>query len=168
MRLRLFECKIVVEYNAGCAVKVLIVYDSLYGNTEEIARAIGGAITGDVKVLRVGEVNPSELKGFDLLIIGSPTQGGGPTPSIKDFLNKIPELSLQGINIAVFDTRMTTKFVGIFGYAAGRIAGSLKGKGSTLAVPPEGFFIKGTQGPLKEGELERAVAWAKAIIENKK
>jgi flavodoxin len=149
-------------------MKVLIVYDSVYGNTEEIAKAIGSAINGDVKVLRVGEVNPSELKTIDLLIIGSPTQGGRPTQAIQDFLNKILEPSLQGINIAVFDTRMSTKFVRIFGYAAGRIASSLKGKGSTLAVPPEGFFIKGTQGPLKEGELERAAAWAKGIAENKK
>ena len=149
-------------------MNVLVVYDSVYGNTEEIAKAIGSAITGDVKVLRVGEVNPSELKGFDLLIIGSPTQGGGPTQAIKDFLNKIPELSLQGINIAVFDTRMTTKFVRIFGYAAGRIAGSLKRKGVKLVAPPEGFFVKGSQGPLKEGELERAAVWAKGIVESKK
>jgi flavodoxin len=149
-------------------MKVLIVYDSLYGNTEEIAKAIGGAITGDVKVLRVGEVNPSELETIDLLIIGSPTQGGGPTQAIKDFLNKIPESFLQGINIAVFDTRMTTKFVRIFGYAAGRIAGSLKEKGVKLTAPPEGFFVKGSQGPLKEGELERVVAWAKGIVESKK
>jgi len=149
-------------------MKVFIVYDSVYGNTEKIANAIGSAITGDVEVLHVSKVNLSELKTIDLLIIGSPTQGGRPTPAIQDFLNKIPESSLQGINIAVFDTRMSTKFVGIFGYAAGRIASSLKGKGSTLAVPPEGFFIKGTQGPLKEGELERAAAWAKGIVESKK
>jgi len=149
-------------------MKVFIVYDSVYGNTEKIANAIGSAITGDVEVLHVSKVNLSELKTIDLLIIGSPTQGGRPTPAIQDFLNKIPEPSLQGINIAVFDTRMSTKFVGIFGYAAGRIASSLKGKGSTLAVPTEGFFIKGTQGPLKEGELERAAAWAKGIAENKK
>jgi flavodoxin len=149
-------------------MKVFIVYDSVYGNTEKIANAIGSAITGDVEVLHVSKVNLSELKTIDLLIIGSPTQGGRPTPAIQDFLNKIPESSLQGINIAVFDTRMSTKFVGIFGYAAGRIASSLKGKGSTLAVPPEGFFIKGTQGPLKEGELERAAAWARGIIEGKK
>ena len=149
-------------------MKVFIVYDSVYGNTEKIANAIGSAITGDVEVLHVSKVNLSELKTIDLLIIGSPTQGGRPTPAIQDFLNKIPEPSLQGINIAVFDTRISTKFVGIFGYAAGRIASSLKGKGSTLAVPPEGFFIKGTQGPLKEGELERAAAWAKGIVESKK
>ena len=36
-------------------MKVLVVYDSAYGNTEKIARAIGSAISGDVKVLRAGK-----------------------------------------------------------------------------------------------------------------
>ena len=149
-------------------MKVLIVYDSVYGNTEKIAKAIGGAIIGEVKVLRVDEANPSELKTIDLFIVGSPTQGGRPTPAIRTLLNKVPEASLQGINVAAFDTRMSTKLVAVFGYAAGRIAGNLKGKGGTLIAPPEGFFIKGIKGPLKEGELERAAGWAKGILESKR
>jgi hypothetical protein len=55
----------------------------------------------------------------------------------------------------------------VFGYAAGRIANNLKKKGSTLIASPEGFFVTGGQGPLKEGELERAAAWAKGILESK-
>ena len=149
-------------------MKVLIVYDSVYGNTEKIAKAIGGAIIGEVKVLRVNEVNPSELETIGLLVVGSPTQGGRPTPAIRTLLNKVPEASLQGINVAAFDTRMLTKLVAVFGYAAGRIAGNLKGKGGTLIAPPEGFFIKGIKGPLKEGELERAAGWAKGILESKR
>jgi flavodoxin len=149
-------------------MKILIVYDSVYGNTEKIAKAIGGAITDEVKVLRVDEANPSELKTIDLFIVGSPTQGGRPTPAIRDFLDKVPEPSLQGINVAVFDTRISTKLVGIFGYAAGRIASNLKGKGGILIASPEGFFVKGTEGPLKEGELERAANWVKGILESKK
>jgi len=149
-------------------MKALIVYDSAYGNTEKIARAIGGAITGEVKVLRPGEVNPSDLQSVDLLIVGSPTQGGRPTPAIQDFLNKIPEPAIKGVNVAAFDTRFSTKLVGIFGYAAGKIANSLKRKGGTLILSPEPFFVKGKEGPLKEGELERAADWAKRIVESKK
>jgi flavodoxin len=149
-------------------MKTLIVYDSVYGNTEKIAKAIGDAITGEVRVLRVGEVNSSELKAFDLLIVGSPTQGGRPTQAIQDFLNKAPVSAFEGTNVAAFDTRISTRLVRIFGYAAGRIAGSLKRKGGTLIVSPEGFFVKGTKGPLKEGELERAASWAKEIVKSKK
>ena len=147
-------------------MKALIVYDSIYGNTEKIARAIGGAIIGEVKVLRVDEVNPSELESIDLLIVGSPTQGGRPTPAIQDFLDRVSG-PIRGINVAAFDTRLSTRWVGIFGYAVGKIADNLKGKGGILVASPEGFFVKGTKGPLKEGELERAASWTKVILGNK-
>jgi flavodoxin I len=149
-------------------MKTLVIYDSFYGNTEKIARAIGGAITGEVKVLRPGEVNPSELQSLDLLIVGSPTQGGRPTKAIQDFLNKLSEPAVKGISVAAFDTRFSTKLVGIFGYAAGKIADSLRRKGGTLLLPPEPFFVKGKEGPLKEGELERAAGWVKRVLESKK
>ena len=148
-------------------MKALIVYDSAYGNTGEIAKSIGGAIAGDVKVLRAGEVNPSELESLDLLIAGSPTYGGRPTPAMRDFLNKISKTAISGINVAAFDTRISARWVRIFGYAAGKIAGHLKRKGGILVLSPEGFFVKGTKGPLKEGELERAASWAKEIVKSK-
>jgi flavodoxin len=144
-------------------MRTLVVYDSVYGNTEAIARAIAGAIAGEV--LRVGEANPAALKEIDLLIVGSPTQGGRATPAIQAFLSKIPEAAIKGIRVAAFDTRISTKWVGIFGYAARRIARNLKGRGGTLVVPPEGFFVKSTKGPLKEGETERAAAWARGLLE---
>jgi flavodoxin I len=144
-------------------MKVLVVYDSVYGNTEKIAAAISGAISGEVKKVRISEVNLADEKGIGLLFVGGPTQGGRTTQAMREFLDKIPPSSLKGVKAAVFDTRLSNKLVGIFGYAAGRIANSLKGKGADLIVQPEGFFVKGGQGPLKEGELERATAWAKAI-----
>jgi len=149
-------------------MKALVVYDSTYGNTEKIAKSIGRAIIGDVKVLRIGEVNPSELESIDFLIVGSPTYGGRPTPAIQDFLNKIPELAIKGINAAAFDTRFSTKLVRIFGYAAEKIAGNLKIKGGTLILSPEGFYVKGKKGPLKEGEIERAASWTREIVNSKK
>jgi flavodoxin I len=129
-------------------MKALVVYDSTYGNTEKIAQAIGEAIGG--QMLRVGQVNPSDLKGFDLVIVGSPTHGGRPTPEIQGLLKRSP--ALKGVNVAAFDTRHVSKWTLLFGYAAPRIAQSLKRNGGTLLAPPEGFFVLGTKGPLKEGE----------------
>jgi len=149
-------------------MKALVVYDSVYGNTEKIARAIAGAIVGEVKVLRPAEVNASELKSVDLVIVGSPTQGGRATPAIQEFLSKIPSNALKNVSVASFDTRFSTRLVKIFGYAAGRIANILKDKGGRLVAPPEAFIVKSREGPLKEGELERAASWAKGIIESKK
>jgi flavodoxin I len=147
-------------------MKVLVVYDSMYGNTEKIARAVGTAISGEVKVIRAGEVDPAELESIDLLIVGSPTQGGRPTPAIQDFLTRVAG-RIKGVKVAAFDTRYSTKLVGIFGYAAKRMADSLKGRGATLVTSPEAFFVKGKDGPLKDGELERAASWAKGMSEGK-
>jgi hypothetical protein len=49
------------------------------------------------------------------------------------------------------------------GVAAPRIATALQGKGGRLATVPEGFTVTGKEGPLKEGEMERAIAWGKEI-----
>ena len=151
-------------------MKVLIIYDSVFGNTEQVAQAIGNALGSqeDVEILRVSNVKPEKLTGLELLIVGSPTHGGRPTPVIQNFLNRVSEPAVRSINVAAFDTRLSTRLVGIFGYAAGRIADSLKRKGGTLIASPEGFFVKGKEGPLKEGELERAASWAKVIVESKK
>jgi flavodoxin len=140
-------------------VKALVVYDSLYGNTENIAKAIGDAISGEVDVLRVGVVNSSELNPCDLLIVGSPTHGGRPTSALQDFLKEIPESAVHNVKGAAFDTRFSSRLVRIFGYAAEKIATILKKKGGNLILSPEGVFVKDKEGPLKEGELERAARW---------
>ena len=144
-------------------MKTIVVYDSLYGNTEQIARAIGGGIEGEVNVVKVGEADVAGLGAYDLIIIGSPTQGGRYPKNMQAFLDKVPAGALKDKKAAAFDTRVKTKWVKIFGYAAPRIANALKDKGAGLVAPGEGFFVKATKGPLLEGEPERAAAWAKQI-----
>jgi len=148
---------------------ILIIYGSVYGNTEQIAKAIASALNslGSVKLISVKQANPSELKSIDILIVGSPTHAGRPTTAIKEFLDKIPAGALKNIGVTAFDTRMGIFFAKIFGYAAPRIAESLKDKGGHLVLQPEGFVVKGKEGPLKQGELERAANWAKGILKNK-
>lgn len=147
-------------------MNAIVVYDSMYGNTEQIAQAIGHALGSpeNVGILRVGSVRPEQLTGLTLLVVGSPTQGGRPTPAMQDFLSEVPDHVLRDIRVAAFDTRLPGRLVGLFGYAAGRIADSLKRKGAMLTAPPAGFYVRGREGPLKEGELERAAAWAKQLI----
>ena len=147
----------------GERMKVLVVYDSAYGNTEKIAKAIAGALAGEVSVVRAKEVDPSGLQPAGALIVGSPTQGGTMTQPIQDFLSRVPETSIKGTKVAAFDTRMAGRFVKMFGFAAEKIAKNLEARGGNLISPPEGFIVKGRKGPLKEGELERAAIWAKSL-----
>ena len=157
-------------------MKAMVVYDSVFGNTEKIAQAIGHALGSpeDVETVQVGNVKPEQLAGLTLLIVGSPTRKFSPTAAITSFLKSIPKNGLKGVKVATFDTRFTVSaiekvrilafFVKIFGYAAEPSADRLEKKGAELAVPPEGFYVSDTEGPLLEGELERAADWATQIV----
>lgn len=161
-------------------MKAMVVYDSVYGNTAQIAQAIGNALSHalgtqeDVQLRKVDEAAPEHLAGLNLLIVGSPTHGFRPTPATSAFLKSIPKNALKDVKVAAFDTRVTeeevhshgflSKLVDVFGYAAQPIANRLKSKGGALATPPEGFYVGGTEGPLSEGELERAADWARQIL----
>jgi len=142
---------------------VLIVYDSVYGNTRKVAEALGNAIGADAQVVNADQVDSARLEHVDLLIVGSPTQGGRPTKPIQDFITSLPEAVGKGLKVASFDTRYAGRFVKVFGFAADKIAEGLKEKGGIIASPPEPFIVTGKKGPLKDGELERAASWARGI-----
>lgn len=155
--------------------KAMIVYDSFFGNTEKVARAMrdGLAVKGDALICRVSDVKPDQLAGLELLIVGSPTRAFRPTRAVLNLLNWIPGGSLKGTKVAAFDTRIALEdvkprllkwMVNLFGYAARPISNLLVKKGGELVLPPEGFCVADSEGPLKDGELERAAAWARSAL----
>ncbi len=155
-------------------MKTLVIYDSVYGNTEMIAQAIGNALglLYEVEVVRAGEVKPGQWLGINVLVAGSPTQRFKPTRPVHELLKSIPRYGLKGVRVAAFDTRLSLSdiessverfAVKTGGYAARGIANMLKKDAGNLIVPPEGFIVRGMEGPLQEGELERAVDWANRI-----
>jgi len=150
-------------------MKALIVYDSMFGNTEKIAQSIHDSLAEsvNVEILHMSKLNSKELNGLDLVIVGSPTHRCKPSESVNVFLNNIPRGALKGISIASFDTRyhMSKWLLWLAGSATKRIARKLKSKKGNLALEPESFIVTGREGPLEDGELERASLWAKTIIE---
>lgn len=160
-------------------MKTLVIYDSVFGNTEQVALAIRRALPSqdDPRAVRVGDVDPDQLPGLELLIVGSPTRGFRPTEATAAFLTALPGHCLQGVKVAAFDTRFSLAdikssavrlVVRMGGYAAKAIADQLRRKGGEMIVPPEGFLVVGEQGPLKEGELDRAAIWARQVAESAK
>lgn len=154
-------------------MKALVVYDSYFGNTEKIARAVGVALgLASTDVVKVSDVKPGQLAGLDLLIVGSPTRAMRASDGTKAFLKGLPSGSLNGVRVAAFDTRMTVDgktpgflriLVKVFGYAAEPIARRLVRKGGSQVLAPAGFLVKDSEGPLQSGELERAAEWVKPI-----
>ncbi len=156
-------------------MRALIIYDSFFGNTEQVAQAMGAALAGqvEVEVLKVDAVSPERASGVDMLIVGSPTRAFSPSPDIKTFLKGLSGHALDGVSVAAFDTRVSLDdvdsiilppMVKLFGYAAEPIAKQLERKGGNLLLSPEGFFVNGTEGPMKEGELERVATWAEQLL----
>jgi flavodoxin len=86
----------------------LVVYDSTHGNAEKMVQAIGQSIGCPLR--RVGEITPADVKGLALLILGSPTHGGFPTPEMDRLLRASP--ALEGTSVAMFDTRTSTTVFG--------------------------------------------------------
>jgi flavodoxin len=150
-------------------MKALVVFDLLYGNTQKIAEAVARGLkkTLEVDLRPVSRVSLADLKGIDILVVGSPTHGGRPTPAIQAFLDKLPDSSLAGIKVAAFDTRVLAEeqsfglkiLVKTLGYAAPKIAAALKAKGGQEVDSPTGFIVEGKEGPLKAGEVVRAEKW---------
>jgi flavodoxin I len=155
-------------------MKSLILYDSYFGCTEKIAKSIENSLQNydKVELCQIRKATQQMLEGLNFLIIGSPTRGFRPSKSVIDFLNSIPSKSLKGVKAASFDTRIELETIksGILryivdksGYAAKTISKTLKKKGAEIIAAPEGFIVTGEQGPLKEGEIERAREWAKNL-----
>jgi len=151
-------------------MKTLVVYDSVFGNAAKIAQTIAASL--DTSALPVGQVTSKMMINLDVWVVGSPTHGFRPTEAIAKLLNGLPKDYLSGTKVAVFDTRIlldsidskTLRFiVDKGGYVASSIAKALKKKGGKLLATPEGFLVSGEQGPLKDGELERAAAWGAAL-----
>jgi flavodoxin len=147
-------------------MKALIVYDTHYGNTEQVAFQIASALEGraEVSMVRAADVSIEEMAHADLLFVGGPTQWRGLSPTLKTLFHKAESTTLYGRAAAVFDTRYNAPGW-VSGTAAPHIARSLKKLGACLLAEPESFFVCAGEGPLEKGETTRASRWAEGILQ---
>lgn len=133
-------------------MKSLVLFDSNFGNTKKIAEVIADTLGGTAK--SVNDFKTNDLTGVDLLVVGSPINAWRATPKIRSFLEN---LQVKNMNAAAFDTRIK---IFCSGNAAKRIGKSLVDAGAELITPPLAFYVKDKEGPLVEGEIEKAKSWA--------
>lgn len=122
-------------------MKALVVYDSQFGNTGKIAEAIGDALAkgAETTLLRAAAATPQAMIGYDVVVVGSPTQRFHATETISGLLEG---LSLPDVSAAAFDTRFdraevdnavlrfAMKAAGDNAWAAPRIAAELEKAGA--------------------------------------
>ncbi|MBA4370194.1 MAG: hypothetical protein C0418_01270 [Coriobacteriaceae bacterium] len=142
-------------------MKTLIVYDSKYGNTAELADEMLLALGSEAKACDCEQLELGMLEGVELLIIGCPTQKWTASPPARDAAFVIGEsVSPSHLKVATFDTG----FVGPFaGSGAAKLADMMAEAGFEVVARPEHFRVEHLHGPLEEGETERAREWALAL-----
>lgn len=156
-------------------MRILVVYESLFGNTERIARSIADGLSGsgDVEIRPIAGATPREAAMTDLLVVGGPTQRRGASPDLVAWLERLPRGPLEDLPAAAFDTRY--RMAKLLSGSAGEVTARwLRRAGCRLVVPPESFFVRRDAPPagterrhelegLEAGEVERAAGWARVL-----
>ena len=169
----------------GALVNALVVYESIWGNTRAIAEAVAEGLGGAGVRTAAGAADLAEPP--RLLVAGGPTHMHGLTTArsrrmavegakedgstteeaaaddvgLRQLLRALPEGG--GSAAAAFDTRLD-RAAAITGSAARGIARRLRRRGYHV-LAAESFLVEDSEGPLEEGELERARAWGAALAE---
>lgn len=157
-------------------MNILVVYDSIHGNTETIAKTIQKTLSTKflTKLVKIDEFKLSDLDKIDVLVVGSPTHGGQATPKFQAFLKSLPTTSLKNLKFAAFDTGFLKKdhpfflkvLISVIGYASPKISKFLIQNGAVQLVPPKTFYVKDKQGPLLKDQITFAKSWTSQILKN--
>jgi len=164
-------------------VKAVVVYESLWGNTAAVARAIAQGIGPDALALSTAGATRHAIEGADLIVAGAPVLGFSlPTEAMRKSIQTGPqygsnpgdfshpsmrswlETLTSGLgHAAAFETRISGP---VPGGSIKTIAKGLTQAGRTIICDGERFIVKGKFGPLRDGELERARAWGAKLAES--
>jgi flavodoxin len=163
-------------------MKALIVYESMFGNTEQIARAIADGLSEslDVQVAEVADAPAEPDPELALIIAGGPThafsmsrestradainrgaQEGEREFGLREWLAALPA-GQHTERMATFDTKVE-RMRHLPGSAAKGAAKQARRHGYESAAKAESFYVHDTDGPLLEGEIDRARAWGRQL-----
>jgi len=147
-------------------MNTLVVYFSKFGNTQKLAEVIAERLSsnGDVRTISSDNLTVEDLKNADLMVMGSPTHNMNLPKSVKPVFEKLPKRILSGTQVSAFDT--SYKMSGLLNQftASKRLIKKLRKLGGRPVLSPEIFHVMEREGPLYEGEIERAQAWAGSIL----
>jgi flavodoxin len=135
----------------------IVVYDSWYGCTravaEEVARGLSGEGRIGTVVANVKSVDAAHVLAHDVIVVGSPNRGGGPTPAIRRLLEELRATDLRGRRMVFFDTC----FAKDHGKALGKMESIVRDRNPFVSPPFFGLSViaQSPRGPLVAGELSK-------------
>ncbi len=151
-------------------MKAIIVYESMFGNTLQVAESIAENLNNIEKIETVikttKDVDPTEVLDYALILIGSPNHMGGPTRGIKKFIDKLGKIGLKEKKAATFDTYVRKNINKAVRKMERRIKENVPGL--ELITPGLSIKVGGVRGPVLEEELPKYKEFAKLIMETMK
>jgi hypothetical protein len=162
-------------------MKAIVVYESIWGNTAAVAKAVAEGIGGGTRVLSTAEASGAAIAGADLLVVGAPVLGFSAPSDLmvksiatnQDKYSKTPDLSQPSMRSwldtlphgsgrsAAFETRIWWSPRG----STGDIENGLARAGYARLAKAQRFIVEGAEGPLRAGELEKAKAWGAELAQ---
>jgi flavodoxin len=163
-------------------MKALVVYESMFGNTEQIARAVADGLgeSVDVQLVEVSHAPGEPDADLALIVAGGPThafsmsrentradainrgaEAGEREFGLREWMAALPSGHLAA-KIATFDTKIESMRY-VPGSAAKAAAKAAHRHGYPSAAKAESFYVRDVDGPLVEGEIDRARAWARQL-----
>ncbi len=166
------------------SMRVLVVYESMYGQTGAVAErvALGLTRTHPTLLMPVPRATPDEIAAADVLVVGAPTHHHGLSttesrqvaaeyaeagaipqqmradplvPGIREWLEALsPPPGCRGV---AFDTRVDGPTI-LTGRAVHEIDKGLARAGALIVAAPESFLVS-MDSSLVAGEGDRAEAW---------
>jgi len=157
-------------------MRAIVVYESLWGNTEHVAQAIARGLESVAPVeVFSADAAPTQLEAYDLVVVGGPTHAFSMSRSstresavlnkaaprviergIREWLDDVSQV-FHAVHAVTFDTKVESPRLP--GSAAKAARSDLRSRGFDVSTPSQTFRVHGYEGPLVDGELERAAAW---------
>jgi flavodoxin len=148
-------------------MNALVVYHSEFGNTQKVAEAIAEVFQreGAARTVRTDQLTAADLQEIDLVVMGTPTHKMNLPQAVRPLFESLPRRILRGVSTAAFDTSYEMSAILARFTAAKRLDRELRKLGGKRLVPPETFLVRHHhEGPLYDGEIERAQRWAESIL----
>ncbi len=175
-----------LQHDHGTPLRALLVFESMFGNTEEVARGVAAGLTAggfSVESIDVVDASPAETYDVELVVVGAPThafslsrpstrqdavsKGGRPAAAatgLREWIATLPARAAQHGTAAAFDTRVTA-MRRLPKAAATRAYHLLAHQGFEMVSRPTGFLVTDIKGALVAGEAERAEVWGRLVAD---